>query len=216
MRPSASVITTLTRYAPEAVKYTSGFATLVLESASGYALSQSDLISYLVTGRPSVEVGSFTDRGAETATSVLVPTIGTIASETLREQLGGWVDQIRLETGTADSDLRTAREQLSGLWETVLTSRVSGEKQIGDNWFVALSSGLCQLDRDRTGSGDPELATFVNQLEWSLEYRFPESLTIQAAREPSRSAYDCNRSGVRGVVNTPAQWAISLSRTWRF
>nr|MBA3890973.1 translocation/assembly module TamB domain-containing protein [Gemmatimonadaceae bacterium] len=142
--------------------------TLVLESASGYALSQSDLISYLVTGRPSVEIGSFTDRGAETATSVLLPTIGTWASGTLRDQLGGWVDQIRFETGTADTDLRTAQEVLEkGLLEAFYTSRLGGEKQIGENWFVALSSGLCQFNPDRQGSGDPELAAFVNQLAWS-------------------------------------------------
>lgn len=193
--------------------------TLILESASGYALSQSDLISYLVTGRPSVEIGAFADRGGmEAATSVLLPTVGTLASAELREQLGGWVDQIRFETGTAaDNNYRTAQQVLrEGLREALFTSRLGGEKQIGENWFVSLSSGLCQLDFGRQDTGDPELAAFVNQLAWRLEYRFPEQITLQAAREPSRSAYDCNRSGIRGVVNTPAQWAFTLTRTWRF
>lgn len=192
--------------------------TLVLESASGYALSQSDLISYLVTGRPSVEIGAFADRGVETATSVLLPSLGTLASDNLREQFGGWVDQIRFETGTAGTDLRTAQDVLQrGFVEAVFASRLGGEKQIGENWFVSLSSGLCQLNPNRQASGDPELRAFVDQLAWHLEYRFPESLKLQAGREPPRSAYDCNnRSSVRGVVNTPAQWAITLSRKWRF
>ena len=191
--------------------------TLVLESATGYALSQSDLISYLVTGRPSIEIGTFADRGVETATSVLLPTAGTIAGDLLREQLGGWVDQIRFETGTAGTELRTAQQLLEqGLWDAVYTSRLGGEKQIGENWFVSLSSGLCQLNPQRQATDDPALEAFVSQLAWRLEYRFPQSVTIQAGREPSRSAYDCNRSTVRGVVNTPAQWAFSLSRSWRF
>lgn len=191
--------------------------TLVLESANGYALSQSDLISYLVTGRPSVELGSFTDRTASNAASVLLPTAGTFVGDQLRDQLGGWVDQIRFETGTANSDLRTAQEVLrQGLSEAVFSSRVGGEKQIGENWFVSLSSGLCQLNPDRQASADPALEAFVNQLAARVEYRFPEGVRIQAGREPSRSAYDCNRSGVRGVVNTPAQWAFTLTRSWRF
>ena len=190
--------------------------TLVLESASGYALSQSDLISYLVTGRPSVE-SAFADRGASTAASVFLPSLGTYASQELREQLGGWVDQIRFETGTANTDLRTAQDLLQrGLAEAIFTSRLGGEKKIGENLFVSLSSGLCQLNWDRQASGDPELAAFVNQLAWRLEYRFPESVRLQAGREPSRSAYDCDRGGLRGVVNTPAQWAFTLSHTWRF
>lgn len=190
--------------------------TLVLESAGSYAMSQSDLISYLVTGRPNVEQGFAEGRGFETATSVFLPTLGSIASATLREQFGGWVDQIRFETGTASTGLQSASQVFSeqGL-ELLYSSRVGGEKQIGDNLFVSLSSGLCQLDRNRDAT-DPAFASFVNQLAWHLEYRFPESLRLQAGREPSRSDYGCGREGLRGVVNTPAQWALSLSRTWRF
>ena len=190
--------------------------TLTLESASGYAMSQSDLISYLVTGRPNVEQSFAEGRSFETATSVLLPSVGSVASAKLREQFGGWVDQIRFETGTGSTEIQSA-QQVFGRegWELLYTSRVGGEKQIGDNWFVSLSSGLCQLDSERQ-SADPALKGFVDQLAWNLEYRFPESLTLHAGREPSRSAYGCGREGMRGVVNTPAQWAVSLSRSWRF
>lgn len=190
---------------------------LALESAGGYAMSQSDLISYLVTGQPSLEYGSFAEgRLAETATSVLAPTLGSIASAELREQLGGWVDQIRFETGTASADLRRDQKILQqGFGEVLLSSRVGGEKQIGDNVFVSLSSGLCQLDGSQQ-SDDPAFQAFVNQLAWHVEYRFPESLTLQAGREPSREQAGCGRGVMRGVVNTPAQWALSLSRSWRF
>jgi hypothetical protein len=39
---------------------------------------------------------------------------------------------------------------------------------------------------------------------------------VEAGIEPPSSALLCGRGGVRGSVQTPRQFGISLSRSWHF
>ena len=77
---------------------TNHISSYVLQSVA--TVSASDLVSYLVTGRPSVELTETSSVVAgQRAIEFLSPTFGALASQLLRYQLGGCVDQIQLQLG---------------------------------------------------------------------------------------------------------------------
>jgi translocation and assembly module TamB len=182
-------------------------------------ISQTDLVSYLVTGRPIAELNETSTRATQQAVAVLLPTTSAMVSRALRDQLGGWVDLFQIQTGATDETrdpLATGQNTFSVLRGT----RLGGEKQISDRLFLSFSTGLCQLgspsDKEQQG-----VTGFVNAIEGKLEYRFPvlapDQLSLRAGREPAASALRCGGTGsVRGFVATPQQWGFSLFRSWSF
>jgi translocation and assembly module TamB len=196
---------------------------LELSSDDAY-ISQTDLVAYLVTGRPSVELAGSNAAATQRAAEVLLPTGGALLSRALREQFGGWVDLIQIQTGTltdASVSGSTGATSAQNQFRSVLSgTRLGGEKQISDRLFLSFSTGLCQLgssnDKDQQG-----VTGFVNSIEGKLEYRFPviapDQLSLRAGREPAASALRCGSTGsVRGFVATPQQWGLSLFRSWSF
>jgi translocation and assembly module TamB len=178
-------------------------------------ISQTDLVSYLVTGRPSFELNESGAAATQRAAEVLLPTGGALLSRALREQLGGWVDLIQIQTGAAGPT-----EAVSDQFKSVLSgTRLGGEKQISNRLFLSFSTGLCQLtstEKDQQG-----VTGFVNSIEGKLEYRFPmlapDQLSLRAGREPAASALRCgSTNNIRGFVATPQQWGLSLFRSWSF
>ncbi len=191
---------------------------LELSSSDAY-LSPSDLVSYLVTGRPSFATGRDENTAAgQIVFQFLSPTVGALASRVLRENLGGVVDQIQIQSGAVNDPLGSAGNSQSQLTSLLTSTRLGGEKQISDRLFFSFSTGLCQL-----GTDDPNqqgLNGFVSAIEGKLEYRFPllapDRLSLRAGREPAASALRCNSDRVRGFVATPQQWGFSLFRSWAF
>jgi translocation and assembly module TamB len=193
-----------------------------LELSSDDALiSQTDLVAYLVTGRPSYELNASNAAGVQRAVEALLPTGGALLSRALRDQLGGWVDMFQIQTGTLGTETGAANASAQDQFLSVLSgTRLGGEKQISDRLFLSFSTGLCQLgssaDKDQQG-----MTGFVNSIEGKLEYRFPitapDQLSLRAGREPAASALRCGATGsLRGFVSTPQQWGISLFRSWSF
>jgi translocation and assembly module TamB len=183
-------------------------------------ISQTDLVSYLVTGRPIAELNAANTQAAQAAADVLLPTGSALLSRALRDQLGGWVDLFQIQTGSADvretnsSQRTTATEN----FRSVLSgTRLGGEKQISDRLFFSFSTGLCSLGSG-TDKAEQGVTGFVNSIEGKLEYRFPivapDQLSLRAGREPAASGR-CTGS-VRGFVATPQQWGLSLFRSWSF
>jgi translocation and assembly module TamB len=183
-------------------------------------ISQTDLVSYLVTGRPIAELNAANTRAAQQAYAVLLPTVGSSLSRALRDQFGGWVDLLQIQTAAADEiATRSSAGVTQSTFLNVLSgTRIGGEKQISDRLFLSFSTGLCQLgattDKEQQGVGG-----FVNQIEGKLEYRFPliapDQLSLRAGREPAASGR-CELAGSRGFVATPQQWGFSLFRSWSF
>jgi translocation and assembly module TamB len=186
-------------------------------------ISQTDLVSYLVTGRPSVELNASSAAATQRAAEVLLPTGGALLSRALRDQFGGWVDLFQIQTGAVNDRATSSTGTISAQqqFRSVLSgTRLGGEKQISDRLFLSFSTGLCQLgssnDKEQQG-----VTGFVNSIEGKLEYRFPillpDQLSLRAGREPAASALRCGSTGsVRGFVATPQQWGISLFRSWSF
>ncbi len=188
---------------------------LELSSTDAY-LSPSDLVSYLVTGQPSFERTA--DVGTQQrAFEFLVPTVGASVSRALREQLGGVVDLIQIQSGAYDP----LGASTGGQFRSILSStRLGGEKQISDKLFFSFSTGLCQLGGSTADASQQGFTGFVNAIEGKLEYRFPtiapDKLALRAGREPAAAALRCSAQQVRGFVPTPEQWGFSLFRSWSF
>ena len=182
-------------------------------------ISQTDLVSYLVTGRPIAELNAASTQTARAAADLLLPTLGASLSRSLRDQLGGWVDLFQIQTGSADIQTKAStRLSASENFRDVLSgTRLGGEKQISDRLFFSFSTGLCSLgtnsDKEQQG-----VSGFVNSIEGKLEYRFPvvapDQISLRAGREPAASGR-CTGT-VRGFVATPQQWGLSLFRSWSF
>jgi translocation and assembly module TamB len=185
---------------------------LRLESNETFQLSQSDLVSYLVTGQPSFELGD-SDRYAETAANLVLPTLGTQFGRLLQSQFGDLIDwNLRFEAGATETDkLITSQGRAKGFNDFFANARLGGEKEVLKNVYFTVSTGLCGLSKNQSAD---ELR-FTDALGGKLEYRLPR-LSVEAGIEPPSSALLCGRGGVRGSVQTPRQFGISLSRSWHF
>ena len=187
--------------------------TLALESADPtLQLSQSDLISYLVTGQQSFDVGNGDATTVSTAASVLLPSIGGL----LTGSLGSLADVVQIETvnslgGQGGGIGRGTTGLLGG-------TRLAAGWQIGDNQFLSANLGLCQFQNAISGT-----AFSAGGLQQSIglkyEYRFPRALTLSAGVEPPTSAFLCSQQGGAAqlrFVQTPRQFGLDLSRRWEF
>jgi hypothetical protein len=187
-------------------------------SSTDATISPSDLVAYLVTGRPSAELTGSGSTNAQRAMDFMLPTVSAYASQVLRDQFG-FMDLFQIQSGATVNDTKTS-SSATNQPSFLSTTRVGGEKQISDRLFLSFSTGLCQLP-GANPSSEQGLKGFGNAIEGKLEYRFPlagpDRLSLRAGREPSASALRCNASGdVRGFVQTPQQWGLSLFRSWSF
>ncbi len=184
---------------------------LELSSSDAY-LSPSDLVSYLVTGRPSFELSGQNLAASQRALEFALPTVGAYASRLLRDQLGSFVDLFQLQSGAVNEGLTTDNSS-SQFRNFLSSSRLGGEKQISDRLFLSFSTGLCFA-----GENAPQ-QSFVDAIEGKLEYRFPllapDKLALRAGLDPSASALRCGRL-IRGFIPTPKSFGVSLFRSWVF
>jgi translocation and assembly module TamB len=186
---------------------------LRLESNETYQLSQSDLVSYLVTGQPNFELGE-EQRYAETAANLVLPTLGTTVGRVLQSTFGDLIDwNLRFEPGATETRTLLSGTGEEGFLGYLGGSRLGGEKEVLKNVFFSVSTGLCQLNPHLQQAED---LSFADALGGKLEYRLP-GLSVEAGIEPPSSARRCGSAGgIRGTVQTPRQFGISLSRSWHF
>ncbi len=189
---------------------------LDLTSGQGDNIPQSDLVSYLCCGVPSYELGA-NQSYLQTAAQVLLPTASSVLAQTLRGQLGSAVDALQFQAGAAAGTDTKGQPTGTGSAANQLLSgtRVGGEKQITNNLYFSISTGLCQLASNQGSGGSGSGVNFVEQLESKLQYRFPEMWSAEVGLEPPASALICGRTQ-RGLVPTPQQWGLSVSKTWRW
>jgi translocation and assembly module TamB len=183
-----------------------------LESAESFALSQSDLVSYLIFGQQTFEL---TDDGrsyVQLAAQTLFPSAQTIAATQLRGVLGPLADVIQLRLGSTDPSL-AGQKGGDALKEIFGTTRLGAEKQITDNLFVSISTPLCQFNAN-SAEAESDFDRIVNGLSGKLEFRLSRDASIKAGKEPS--ALVCGRATTGRVIATPSQWGLSLFKTWRF
>ncbi len=149
--------------------------------AEGEELSQSEIISYLMFGRPSVELAG--GQGAllgSTAASLLAGEV----ERTVVSDLGVPLDYFEFRPGDPSDPL--ARTQLAAGW------------QIGNKTFLVLNAGFCQRQQ----------VNVANTLGASLQYRISPEWRTEASFEPVRT---CGAlSNVQPGVSAARQVGVDL------
>jgi translocation and assembly module TamB len=195
--------------------------TLTLSSADPtLQLSESDAISYLITGQPSFVVARNSNEYKSQAAGVLLPSIGSYFGDKVASSLG--LDVVQIETsgtGTGDGLFSSA---------TLGNTRLGGGVQIGSRTFVRANFGLCPLVQGfgggGTGGGGPttpggfDYASFINSIGAKLEYRFSGSYSASIGLDPPTNLLTCSTQGAttRSFVPTPQQFGLDFTRRWEF
>jgi translocation and assembly module TamB len=179
---------------------------LALSSADSLLnISQSDLISYLLTGAPSFAVTS------QTAAATVLRGVSNYFGDQLRAF--GWVDVVDIELGR--QGFSQGQTFTGGIFSG---ARLGVGRQLGDRTFVTASAGLCQFGSLLGGSGSAASGNLAESLGVKVDYRLNENLGVSAGYEPSTSALLCTTGlgPTRRFAPTPPQWGFDIFRTWRF
>lgn len=175
--------------------------TLSLSSADNLPLTQSDLLSYLITGEPAFALDYTTRTYVNQITAVVIRSAGNVLSSAIPRSV---FDVVELQTPGAQDDAQ-ARIDNPTLYNLLNTRAIFG-KQLKNNVFLNLSTSLCAEN-------------FANNLGFRLEYRLKQTYRLLFGLEPGSSELTCSRSvagGSRSVQQTPPQLGFDLFRTWRF
>ena len=178
-------------------------------------ISTSDLLSYLLTGRPGFDFAS-NPSTQQVVASFLAPTVSAYTADKLRQSFGSVFDAFRFELGGGTNAQTTGAQTGNlGLSSYFYGATIGAEKQFANNLYLSVNTGLCQFDPNRV-SNNTSLNPLAN-LGAKVEYRFKPTLSGQLTYDPSTQARTCsNGLTTIGVVPTPPQFGLSLSHTWRF
>jgi len=183
------------------------------KSTADYDISTSDLLSYLITGRPGFD---FSAKQGQIVGSFLAPTVSALTSSALRQSLGSRLDMIQFQLGTGGSASdATATTAGNSQWSQYLFgSTISAETQFRNNLFLSVNTGLCQFSNFNTTP--VTLNTLVGA---KVEYRFRPTFSTQVAYDPpsvGRTGSCGTGQSIIGLVPTPGQFSLGFFHTWRF
>ena len=175
-------------------------------------VSDSDILSYLITGGPSNEVlGGRNSDVRTTAARVVLSSFGSVIGSKVPSGL------------CTDAQFTTAGlDQYSGGLRDVGSNILSGSrfncaKQLTERFFVRLDAGLCGFGTLLGQGGTFDAQTLTEALGLKFDYRFNRGVSASVGLDPSTSASLCTRDGVvRGFAPTPRQWGLDLYRAWQF
>jgi autotransporter translocation and assembly factor TamB len=174
--------------------------TLTLSSADNLPLSQSDLLSYLITGEPAFALDYTTRTYVNQLTAVVIRSAGNALSSAIPRSV---FDVVELQTpGARGANNAQTQAENPTLYNLLNTRAILG-KQLNNNLFLNLSTGFCAEN-------------FGNNLGVRLEYRFKRTYRLLFGLEPGSSELTCTRGTNRSVQQTPPQFGFDFFRTWRF
>src|SRR5438552_1465166 len=161
---------------------------LTLESAER-DLSQTELISYLMFGKPTFELGGGEGAFVRNAFSSLVA--GEL-ERTFVSDLGVPLDYFEIRPGDPNNPFAGA--QVAAGWA------------IGGKTFLVLNAGFCQQNQNKSQS------RLTNTLGASLQFRFSPEWRTEASFEPVRS---CGlASDIRGPVSRQVGFDVFWERRY--
>lgn len=187
---------------------------LELSTPDSLRVTNADLISYLVTGGPSVEIGGRNGDISATAARVVVGSLGSVLGG--KASRGGICDDAQLSTAGLEGYGGRLRRVGGGI---LAGTRFNCAKQINERTFVRLDAGLCQVGQLVTQGGGSDPLSFTDALGLKLDYLLGRGVSASIGVEPPTSAVLCSvnaNASARGFVPTPRQVGFDLFRTWRF
>jgi hypothetical protein len=171
-------------------------------SSADAKLSQSELMSYLITGQTHFAVGDVS-QGA-VSSELVAGAAGALAQRVA----GGVFDVVNV---TAGSTTAAGTENRGAAASVFATSRLGVGKQVSNRVFLKVDAGLCAL---AGGNGSTDL---WQSFGVSLDYRFRRGLLGSLSSAPSTNGANCsNQAAGRGTALAPRQWGFDFNRTWRF
>jgi translocation and assembly module TamB len=182
--------------------------TLTLESVDNPPISQTDLLSYLVTGEPAYAVLG-TQGSEQRGATLALRLAGSYLSGLLT---GGPFDIVQVETsGVTDAEADNLRQSGLGVLER---TRVGLGGQLGENTFYRFSTGLCGLNPSSEAAA---LTQLRKGLGFKVERRLGPGLSLEVGLEPGSQAQACGREETsRAFQQTPTQYGFDLFRAWQF
>lgn len=182
-----------------AITGTLGDPVLSLASADSLPLSQSDLLSYLVTGEPAFALSNSSSQYTEQLLTIGGRLAGTFISSRIPRSV---FDIVEVQAGTIGGE--GSPGSTSSYLSSLFTTRVILGKQLSERWFLGLSTGLCR-------------ANFAENLGLRLEYRISSTLSAEGGIEPGSGELACaGTTAARGFQQTPPQLGVDVFRSWRF
>jgi len=171
---------------------------LSLRNPDNLPLSESDLLSYLVTGEPAIGL-------EDTRTQVAALGVRTVGNLLVNALPRNVLDYVEIQAAAPGTDQATTT---SPAYYGLLNTRAVLGKQIGSRWFLGLSTGLCFVNP----------AAFKDNLGLQLEYRISQLYSAQAAIEPGSSNTRCDKGNQPTIQTnyTPSQLGFDFFRNWRF
>ncbi|MGQ0714604.1 MAG: translocation/assembly module TamB domain-containing protein [Gemmatimonadaceae bacterium] len=176
---------------------------LALSSDERIQISETQILSYLVSGQPTF-VAANSDE-LQTAVATILPTLGALFERAIVEQLR-FIDMFQLQAGTTTLSQSTFLQDLGGV---IAQSRIALGKQLTERTFLSANAGLCSL----TGS-DAQNHRFLDAFGLTLEHRLNHGFSVQMSVEPATSAALCRTDAVE--FNRPRQFGLDLFREWSF
>ncbi|MCC6316198.1 MAG: translocation/assembly module TamB domain-containing protein [Gemmatimonadaceae bacterium] len=181
---------------------------IALESADSLQLSQSDLIAYLLTGRPSGDIG-----GLDASYDLLLTNIGSSLSA---RYSGRFFDYIQLQSVSGSlSNLQNTRRSQS-LFAGLAGTQLGVGKQLNDRTFASLTTGFCPLQQFLGGAAATNNFRASEMIGFSLEYTIRSGLGVSVSREPPLAAMLCSNETLGFAATRGSQWSLDLFRTWRW
>ena len=182
-----------------------------LSSPDSLRVTNADLISYLITGGPSYEIGGRSGDYTSAAARVLVSSFGSVIGG---KASGGLCDDAQLSTAGLDA-YQGRIGDVSG--NILARTRFNCARQVGERVFVRLDAGLCQVGQLLGTGASSDPLSFADAIGVKLDYRVTSSVTASVGVEPPTSAVLCTRdANARGFAPTPRQFGFDLFRIWRF
>jgi hypothetical protein len=183
-------------------------------SASGvdYDIAPSDLLSYLLIGKPGFDFLQ-NSQTSQVLASVVGPTVSAFASDRIRALFGSPASMLQLQLG-GTGGTETSGGSRSSLQQALYGSTLVAEQQFGQNLFLGVNTGFCQFAAEgNAGRLNNAFTNLGAKVEWRVA---GPKLAVQLAYDPSTEARSCGNQSTFGLVRSPPNFSFSLSHVWRF
>jgi translocation and assembly module TamB len=185
--------------------------TLALSSPDDAQLSasQTDLLSYLVTGEPAYAI--LAAPGAEQGATLAL----RLASSYLSSRFsGGPFDIVQVQTSSLGLNPGETLNSKTGR-DLLASTRIGLGGQLGQRTFYNLTTGFCPFG-SAGQSENGAISDIAKGIGLRIEHRLDGSLTVAASYEPGTTSLTCGRGSSRLLSQTPPQIGFDLSRRWQF
>jgi translocation and assembly module TamB len=176
---------------------------LALSSDERIQISETQILSYLVSGQPTFIADN--SGQIQTAFATILPTLGALAERAIIEQLR-FLDMFQLQT---TQNRQFYQEGLNDPLNVLRQSRIAFGKQLTERTFLSANAGFCSI-----GGQEAQSHRFLDAFGLTLEHRLNHGFSVQMSVEPATSAALCRTDAVE--FNRPRQFGLDLFREWSF